>query len=51
MMKRLIVLAGLAAVLSGPALADICAYKPSRLIGAGATGVTPRGTAARNAMD
>lgn len=49
-MKRLIILAGLAAVLSGPALADICAYKPSRLIGAGTTGVISTGSASLAAV-
>lgn len=49
-MKRLIILAGLAAALSGPALADICAYKPSRLIGAGTTGVISTGSASLAAV-
>lgn len=49
-MKRLIILASLAAALSGPALADICAYKPSRLIGAGTTGVISTGSASLAAV-
>ncbi len=49
-MKRLIILAGLAAALSGPAIADICAYKPSRLIGAGTTGVISTGSASLAAV-
>lgn len=49
-MKRLMVLAGLAAALSGPAVADICAYKPSRMIGAGATGIVSTGSASLAAV-
>lgn len=49
-MKRLIILAGLTATLSGPAMADICAYKPSRLIGAGTTGVISTGSASLAAV-